>query len=71
MTALVTIRDLRSALYCSRGSREFFARHNLDWNAFLHEGIDEQLLLATGDEMARRIVEVARGRRKQEGNSRV
>lgn len=46
---------------CSRGTRAFFERHGLDWNAFLHEGIPGSKLEATGDAMAKRVVEVARG----------
>lgn len=43
---------------CSRGARDFFARHDLDWSAFLETGVDHELLLATGDPMARQVVEL-------------
>jgi len=54
--------DIRAAKMCSRGARDFFRRHDLDWEAFLREGVPAEQLLATGDEMARQVVEVARGR---------
>lgn len=49
---------------CSRGARDFFIRHNLDWSTFLQEGIDEELLIATGDAMALQVVEAANGRQQ-------
>lgn len=58
----VTMRDVRAAKMCSRGARLFFIKHDLDWFAFLKEGIDADTVLQTGDAMAARVVEVARGR---------
>lgn len=58
---LVRMEHIRAARMCSRGTREFFERHGLDWSAFLQEGIPGSKLEATGDAMARRVVEVARG----------
>jgi len=59
----VHMADIRAAKMCSRGARDFFRRHGLDWEAFLREGVPAEQLLATGDEMARQVVEVARGRK--------
>ncbi len=56
---LVTIAHVRAAGMCVHGARAFFARHGLDFRAFLRDGIPAQVLLATGDAMARRVVEVA------------
>lgn len=61
---MVTMRDIRSAKMCSRGARAFFQRHNLDWNAFLREGVPAADLERTGDAMALQVVEVARGRKQ-------
>lgn len=46
--------------YCHRQSRAFFLEHDLDWQSFLQDGIDEELLLATGDALAIKLVEYAR-----------
>ncbi|WP_374439154.1 hypothetical protein [Pseudomonas panipatensis] len=46
--------------YCHRQSRAFFLEHGLDWQAFLQDGIEEELLLATGDALAAKLVEHAR-----------
>ena len=43
----VTIDDVRAAGLCVNGSRAWFARHGLDFRAFLREGLDAQTLLAT------------------------
>lgn len=58
----IRMRDIRAAKMCSRGARTWFARHGLDWSEFITNGIDADLVLATGDAMAIRVVEVARGR---------
>ncbi|HSH42874.1 MAG TPA: hypothetical protein VK973_12190 [Arenicellales bacterium] len=60
---IVTLRDIRALRYCSRGARQFCARHGLDYSDFLRNGISSRELLATGDAMAIKAVEVARGRR--------
>jgi len=59
---IITMRDIRRAKMCSVGARTFFIRHGLDWSAFLKHGIDSEKVLATGDAMARRVVEVASGK---------
>lgn len=58
--------DIRRAHMCSKGSRDFFVRHGLDWSAFLQEGIDAEILLGTGDPMAQVVVQVAREREEEE-----
>jgi hypothetical protein len=57
---LVLHRHMRELGYCNRGARAFFARHGLDWRAFLDGGIEDDLLVATGDAMALKVVERAR-----------
>lgn len=46
--------------YCAKGARAFAIRNNLDFQKFVHEGIPEELLIATGDAMAMVAVEKAR-----------
>lgn len=57
---LITIDHVRAAGMCVHGTRSWFDRHGLDFRAFLREGIAADVLLATGDAMARRVVEDAR-----------
>lgn len=64
---IITIEHLHSVPtwngrqgYCHKQSRVFFQRHGLDWLKFLQVGIEEQQLLATGDDLARHLVEHAR-----------
>lgn len=70
MTTIVTMQDARAVRtptgrgYCSRGIRAFFARHGLDFQDFLRNGIAAEKLEATGDHMALKAVEVARGRQQ-------
>ena len=65
MKESVTVRmeHVRIARMCSKGARAFFLRHNLDWEKFRKEGLQSEVLEATGDAMALQVVEVARGRR--------
>lgn len=62
MSVIVTMRDIRTAKMCSRGTRAFFMRHGLDFADFVVNGIPAERLEATGDAMAIRVCEVARGR---------
>jgi len=61
----VTIDDVRAVGLCVNGTRTWFARHDLDFRAFLREGCDADTLLATGDAMAQRVVEHARNQSSQ------
>ena len=58
----ITMRHIRAAKMCSSGARAWFNRHGFDWSDFLKHGIDSDKVLATGDAMAIRVVEVANGR---------
>lgn len=62
MTTIVTMKDIRACRMCSGGTRDFFARHGMDWNKFLAEGLPEEQFIATGDAMAMQVVEKARER---------
>ncbi len=62
---IVTIDDVRAVGLCVNGTRVWFARHDLDFRAFLREGCDAENLLATGDAMAQRVVEHARNQSSQ------
>jgi len=64
MTVIVTMRDIRACKMCSGGTRDFFTRHGMDWNRFLKDGLPEEDFIATGDAMAMKVVETARGRQK-------
>lgn len=64
---IVTLAHLRSVPgfgpkpgFCAGGARQFFARYDLDWTSFLKNGIAEEYLLATGDALAKTLVEHAR-----------
>lgn len=57
---IVKLKHARSLSYCSRGMRQFFARHGLDWDTFRKQGLPESQLLGTNDYMAQQVVEEAR-----------
>lgn len=59
---IITHQDMRLMKYCNKGAREFFSRHGLDWSLFMAEGLPEEVILATGDDMAIQLVEFVRGR---------
>lgn len=46
--------------YCGIGARAWFARHGLDWTAFVRDGLAASVLEATGDALALRVVQHAR-----------
>lgn len=55
-----TMRHIRQCKMCSRGARDFFVRHGLDWSEFLREGLPVAALEQTGDAMALQVVAAAR-----------
>lgn len=56
---IITVQHLRLVKYCASGSKGFFNRYGLDFKDFIKNGIDSKVLLATGDPMAKAIVEAA------------
>lgn len=57
---LYSVPDFKgSAGYCAKGSRLWFASHGLSWWDFVAHGLDEAVLIATGDALALRLVEHA------------
>jgi hypothetical protein len=63
MTMKITLQQARSFPiktrqgFCARGMRQFADRYGLDWEQFIREGLDEEVLLATNDAQARRLVD--------------
>lgn len=62
MADVIKVRmiHIRQVSMCSGGARRFFARHNLDWQKFLDEGLDSKIIEATGDPMALEVVKAAK-----------
>lgn len=61
----ITMDDIRAAGHCVRGVKEWFERHGLDFRLFLREGISEEEFLASGDSLARRIVDLKKARQSK------
>lgn len=59
-----TMADVRAARMCSAGARRWFDKQGFDYPDFLKNGIATEQFIATGDPMALKVVEVARGRRR-------
>lgn len=47
--------------FCANGVRRWMESHGLDFKLLLKDGIDEEVLLATGDPMAIAVVRQANG----------
>ena len=67
---VITIDHVRAVGLCVNGTRTWFARHDLDFRAFLREGIDADSLLATGDAMALRVVSYAEAHARNQSSKR-
>ena len=64
---IITFDDLARAGYCASGARRWFEANNLDFRAFIANGIDADVLLATGDTMAERVVALKQERTNHDG----
>ena len=60
----ITMRDIRAAKMCSRGARQFFDRHGLDWGDFVRNGVLIEVIEKIDDAMAQQVVGVAREQRQ-------
>lgn len=67
MGELITISDIRRTGHCARGIRRWFDGHQLDFQSFLKNGIDADVLLATGDALAEQVVASIRQKRDSDG----
>lgn len=66
----LTMRDVRAAGMCSSGVREFFKRHDLDWNDFLKNGISTDRLSHIDNVLIEQVKAAADGR-QETSNGRV
>ena len=60
----IYMSDLRKAKMCARGSRAFFLSKGWDWQNFLANGIDLEIVEKSNDAMAQQVVEYVRNGRK-------
>lgn len=56
----VYMRHIRAAKICAPGVLTWWTANGLDWRGFVKNGIAGEDLLATGDPVAERVVEIAR-----------
>lgn len=66
--ARMYIRHIRAGGFCARGARDWAARHNINYNDFLQNGIDCEVLEATGDHFAIAVCKLAREEEQQQLN---
>lgn len=62
---MVTMRHVRTLDLCSRGTRAWFKRYDLDFNTFLAEGLPVEVIEATEDELGYRVARIARQEHEQ------
>lgn len=62
---VITIDDVRTAGYCTRGAKKWFDGYGLDFRDFLENGIPADRFLATGCAMAHDTVRKKLEREKQ------
>ena len=55
---IITMQDIRKANMCARGTRAFFLAQGWDWQDFLKNGIDLEIVKASRDAMAQQVVEI-------------
>ena len=63
---IITARELQAKGFCASGQWRWFEAHGLDFKAFLKDGIAASALLATGDALGIRAVELVGAGREQE-----
>lgn len=61
----IYMSDIRKANMCSQGTRAFFLSKGWDFQDFLKNGIDVEIVKACDDAMAQQVIKVAEDGRKQ------
>ena len=56
---VVLHRHCRELGYCNRGLREWFARAELDWQAFIRDGLQADVLRSFDNAMVSRVIDLA------------
>lgn len=56
----IYMSDLRKAKMCARGSRAFFLSQDWDWQDFLKNGIDLEIVEKSNDAMAQQVVKAVK-----------
>lgn len=64
---IVIVDDLRRAGVCGPGVRAWGEQHGFEWRDFVKNGIESDALLATGDALAARVVQIAEERHGRGG----
>ncbi len=63
---IITMDELEANGFCARGTYRWFRIYELDFKDFLVNGIAASRLVATGDAMGLRAVELVRANRGQQ-----
>ena len=57
---MVTPKHIRQANLCSRGARQWFQLHKLDFNVFITKGYPVEVIEATNDALGTLVANLAR-----------
>lgn len=66
-TEIITIDDIRKTGHCTRGAKLWFQKYGLDFRDFVQNGIEADVLLATGDQLAQQVVDAKRAKQETDG----
>ena len=69
MPVIVRMEHARALGYCAGGVRGWCAAHGIDYLAFVREGLPLPQVLAMGDELGRRVAEVAQADAAAQGSA--
>lgn len=64
---IVRVEHVRRANLCMRGARDWFRTNSLDFTHFLKHGYPADVLERTGDDLAVKVVEIARREAQRNG----
>lgn len=67
---IIRVGDIRASGICLQGARGWFRRQGLDWQMFLAQGLPEDVLAATGDALALRVIATAQAQAQSQAQTR-
>ncbi|WP_212743447.1 hypothetical protein, partial [Shimia litoralis] len=67
---IIRVGDIRASGICLQGARGWFRRQGLDWQMFLAQGLAAEVLAATGDALALRVIATAQAQVQSQAQTR-
>ena len=64
---MVTVKHMRQAKYCVKGTKQYFNDRGWNWKQFVKSGLPAELFEGVNDAMANKLAKIARNEAQKNG----